>query len=151
MRSRIGRLGEVAPTVRPPGLLRAAQFLGNAEARLGRLVGLSQFGVNHVTLAPGAISSLRHWHEGEDEFVYVLAGELVLVDETGEHPLAVGDFVGFPAGVANAHQLVNRSAGEARFLAVGTRQRGTETIHYPDDPQIGVSTLTRGEDGERIG
>ena len=108
-------------------------FAGNHEARLGSSVGLTQFGVNPVRLDPGSISSLRHWHEGEDEFVYVLDGRLTLVDENGEHALEAGSFVGFPAGVANAHQLVNRSDRTATFLAVGSRRPGQDTVHYPDD------------------
>jgi uncharacterized cupin superfamily protein len=108
-------------------------FAGKHEGRLGKLVGMTQFGVNHVTLDPGAISSLRHWHEAEDEFVYVLAGKLTLIDENGEHELGQGSFVGFPAGEPNAHHLVNVSDAPAVFLAVGSRRPGAETIHYPDD------------------
>jgi uncharacterized cupin superfamily protein len=108
-------------------------FAGNHEGRLGKLVGMTQFGVNHVTLDPGAASSLRHWHEAEDEFVYVLAGKLTLIDENGEHELEAGSFVGFPAGEPNAHHLVNASDAPAVFLAVGSRRPGEETIHYPDD------------------
>lgn len=108
-------------------------FAGNHEGRLGKLVGMTQFGVNHVTLDPGSISSLRHWHEAEDEFVYVLSGKLLLMDENGEHELEVGAFVGFPAGEPNAHHLVNACDGPASFLAVGSRRPGAESIHYPDD------------------
>jgi hypothetical protein len=71
-------------------------FAGKHEGRLGKLVGMTQFGVNHVTLDPGSMSSLRHWHEAEDEFVYVLAGKLLLIDENGEHELTAGSFAGFP-------------------------------------------------------
>ena len=108
-------------------------FAGNHEGRLGKLVGLTQFGANHVMLDPGSISSLRHWHEAEDEFVYVLTGKLTLIDENGEHELEAGSFVGFPAGEPNAHHLVNTSDAPAVFLAVGSRRPGAETIHYPDD------------------
>ncbi len=89
--------------------------------------------MNHVTLAPGAWSALRHWHEGEDEFVYVLTGHLTLIDDNGEHPLPAGSYAGFPAGHANAHHLVNRSDAPASVLVAGTRKPGLETIHYPDD------------------
>ena len=65
-------------------------FAGKHEGRLGRLAGLTQFGVNHVTLEPGSISALRHWHEGEDEFIYVLEGDLILDDDDGEHALEAG-------------------------------------------------------------
>jgi uncharacterized cupin superfamily protein len=117
----------VGPVVNP------AAFEGKHEARLARAVGLTQFGVNHVTLDPGAMSALRHWHEAEDEFVYVLHGQVTLIDENGEHTLIEGSFAGFPAGAANAHHLVNRSALPATILVIGSRRPGKETIHYPDD------------------
>lgn len=151
MDTRIGRLSET-PATRGAraGAIRAELFAGRHEAQLGKPVGVSQFGVNHVILEPGAFSALRHWHEGEDEFAYVLWGELTLIDENGQRRLAAGDFVGFPAGVANGHHLANRSASPAAFLMVGLRKRGTETIHYPDDA-LGVVTLTRDENGDRVG
>lgn len=130
--------------------IRPEWFGGRHERQLGRAVGVSQFGVNHVTLEPGAYSALRHWHEDEDELVHVLFGELMLIDDNGEHPLSAGDTVGFPAGEANAHHLVNRSTAPASFLAIGTRRRGEERIHYPDDPEMGVGRVVRGEDGERL-
>ena len=126
-------------------------FAGQHEARLATPLGITQFGVNHVTLDPGAYSALRHWHQAEDEFVYVLSGELMLIDENGEHPLTEGAFAAFPAGEANAHHLANRSSAPASFLAVGTRHRGKETIHYPDDDALGVATVERDAAGRRIG
>jgi uncharacterized cupin superfamily protein len=151
MDTRVGRLSEAAVSSGAPGwTTRAELFAGRHEAQLGKPVGVSQFGVNHVILDPGAFSSLRHWHEGEDEFAYVLWGELTLIDENGEHRLAAGDFVGFPAGVANGHHLANRSAAPAAFLVVGLRRRGTETLRYPDD-EPGVTTVTRDENGDRAG
>jgi len=108
-------------------------FAGKAEGRLGKLVGVTQFGVNHVTLEPGSISALRHWHELEDEFVYVLTGRLTLVDENGKHVMEAGSFAGFPAGVSNGHHLVNETMEPASFLAIGSRRPGEETVHYPDD------------------
>ena len=89
--------------------------------------------MNLVTLEPGSQSALRHWHEAEDEFIYVLEGELTLVDDNGEHRLRAGSFAGFPAGVANAHHLLNSSMANASFIVVGSRMPGVETIHYPDD------------------
>jgi uncharacterized cupin superfamily protein len=89
--------------------------------RLGDAAGLSQFGVNLVALPPGVWSSQRHWHEKEDEFVYVLEGELVLVTDAGEETMRAGDCVGFKAGVHDGHHLQNRSDKPARFLAIGTR------------------------------
>lgn len=89
--------------------------------RAGQAAGLTQFGVNIVTLPPGAWASQRHWHEKEDEFVYVIGGELVLVEDEGETILRAGDCAGWRAGVRNGHHLINRSARAARFLVIGTR------------------------------
>ena len=100
--------------------------------RLGNAGGLDQFGVNLTRLAPGAQSALRHWHENEDEFVYVLEGRLVLIEDAGETPLAPGEAAAFKAGVANGHHLVNRSARDALYLEIGTRA-DSERAHYPDD------------------
>ena len=94
-------------------------FVGTHEGRLGKLVGMTQFGVNLVTLDPGSQSALRHWHDGEDEFVYVLSGTLTLIDDNGEHALEGGSFAGFPAGSSNAHHLVNKSQAPATYLAIG--------------------------------
>lgn len=110
-----------------------APFLGRHEQRLSKDLGITQFGVNRVTLDPGAWSALRHWHEAEDEFVYVLEGVLTLVDDNGDHELTAGTVVGFPAGEANGHHLQNRSKMLASYLVVGSRLPGKETIHYPDD------------------
>ncbi|MCC7268338.1 MAG: cupin domain-containing protein [Caulobacteraceae bacterium] len=114
--------------------IRPEWFQGFVEQQLAKSVGLTQFGVNHVTLQPGARSALRHWHEAEDEFVLVVQGELVLIDDAGEHRLPTGAFAGFPAGEPNAHHLANLSDTPAAYLAVGSRRPGAETIHYPDDP-----------------
>jgi uncharacterized cupin superfamily protein len=89
--------------------------------RLGIAAGLTQFGVNLVTLEPGAWSSQRHWHAVEDEFVWVLDGELVLIEDGGETLLQAGDCAGWKGGVKDGHHLVNRSDRPVRMLAVGTR------------------------------
>ncbi|GAM99235.1 Mll2521 protein [alpha proteobacterium U9-1i] len=89
--------------------------------RLGDAAGLTQFGVNVVTLDPGVWSSQRHWHEKEDEFVFMLEGELVLVTDAGEAIMRPGDCAGFKAGVHDGHKLENRSDTPARFLVVGGR------------------------------
>ena len=89
--------------------------------KLGDAAGLTAFGVNLVTLDPGAWSSQRHWHTHEDEFVYMLEGELVLVTDAGETPLRAGDCAGFKAGVRDGHHLQNRSDAVARLLVVGNR------------------------------
>ena len=105
---------------------------GRSRKRLGNAVGLDQFGVNLTTLAPGASSALRHWHEKEDEFVFVLQGELAPVENEGETTLRPGDAAGFKAGVANGHHLVNRSNAHAVYIEIGSRLPG-ERAHYPDD------------------
>lgn len=94
---------------------------GRKAWRLGDAGGLTQFGVNLMRLAPGAWSSQRHWHASEDELVYVLEGEVVLVEDDGETILRVGDVAAWPAGLRNGHHLQNRAETEAVFLAVGSR------------------------------
>ena len=117
----------------PGSSIKLDKFAGRRESRLAKAVGLTQFGVNRVTLEPGSMSALRHWHEAEDEFIYVLTGELVLIDDNGEHMLVEGCFAGFPAGQPNAHHIVNKSGSQASYVVVGSRKHGQETIHYPDD------------------
>lgn len=89
--------------------------------RLGDAAGITQFGVNLLTLEPGVWSSQRHWHTHEDEFAYVLEGELVLVTDDGEEMMRAGDCVGFKAGVPDGHTLQNRTDKPARILVIGTR------------------------------
>ena len=103
-----------------------------AKRRLGDALGLTRFGVNLVTLAPGARSALRHWHTLEDEFVWVLEGEVVLVTSDGEQVLRAGACAGYPAGRRDAHQFVNRGDRPARYLEVGSRIEG-DNAFYPDD------------------
>lgn len=99
----------------------AAMMAGRSSVRLGDAGGLTQFGANLVILQPGAMSSLRHWHLHEDEFVMITMGECVLVQDAGETLMRAGDCAAFPAGVADGHHFINRSTTEARFLVVGTR------------------------------
>ena len=113
----------------PPPFDKAVE--GRSRQRLARTAGLRQFGVNLCTLKPGAASSQRHWHENEDEFVYVLQGEVVLCEDGGETVLKPGDAAAWKAGVANGHCLVNRSNRDAVFIEVGTRAP-TERAHYSD-------------------
>jgi uncharacterized cupin superfamily protein len=108
-----------------------AVVAGRSRRRLGDAVGLDQFGVNLTRLAPGAQSAQRHWHAAEDEFVYVLEGELVLHENDGETILKAGEAAGFKAGVANGHCLINRSAADAVYLEIGTRSP-REAAEYPD-------------------
>jgi uncharacterized cupin superfamily protein len=98
---------------------------------LGDAAGLSQFGVNLVRLPPGEWSSQRHWHSDEDEFVYVLEGELTLVTDEGRAPLRAGECAGFAKGVPDGHHLVNDSARDALYLEVGARAQ-TDDCSYPD-------------------
>ncbi len=103
---------------------------GRWYRRLAPASGLTDFGVSHVTLKPGAWSSQRHWHEGEDEFVVMLAGEAVLVDDDGEHVMRAGDCASFPKGDGNGHVLQNRGAADCVFIAVGANAESD--CHYPD-------------------
>ena len=116
-------------TAYPPPHNKAVE--GRSRQRLGNAAGLTQFGVNICRLVPGAASSLRHWHLNEDEFVYVLEGEVTLCENCGETVLKPGDAAGFKAGVANGHCLVNRSQRDVVILEVGSRH-DREVAEYPD-------------------
>ena len=100
--------------------------------RLGDVAGLTQFGVNLLRLSPGTWSSQRHWHTDEDEFVWVLEGEVVLVTNDGEQVLGAGDCAGFPAGEPNGHHLQNRTERDAVLLEVGSRRPDVDGCDYPD-------------------
>ncbi|MDX5350671.1 MAG: cupin domain-containing protein [Paracoccaceae bacterium] len=99
----------------------ADMMRGRSSLRLGDAGGLTQFGVNLVTLEPGALSSLRHWHLNEDEFVMVTGGECTLVQDAGETVMGPGDCAAFPAGSTDGHHFINRSDRPARFLVVGSK------------------------------
>jgi uncharacterized cupin superfamily protein len=118
--------------------------IGRERQRLGNAVGLDQFGVNLSRLKPGAQSSQRHWHANEDEFVYILEGEVVLHEDGGEIVLRAGDAAGWKAGVANGHCLINRSAQDVVFIEVGTRSNH-ERVDYPDIDM----KVVRDDDGMR--
>lgn len=109
----------------------AAKIGGRSQQALGKAAGLTQFGANLVILAPGALSSLRHWHERQDEFLVVTAGICTLVDDHGDTELHPGDCAAFPAGDANGHHIVNKSGADAAFVVVGTHTP-TEIAHYSD-------------------
>lgn len=102
------------------------------KQKLGDVFGLKNFGVNLTTIPPGCASALRHWHSHEDEFIYVLSGELTLITDAGEQVLRPGMCAGFPAGRDDGHCLVNRSTQDAVYLEVGDRTAG-DTVTYPDD------------------
>jgi uncharacterized cupin superfamily protein len=104
---------------------------GRQRKRLGNAAGLDQFGVNLTTLKPGAASALRHWHHKEDELVFILEGEVVLIDDSGETVLKPGDAAAFKAGDPNGHHLVNKSDRDVVLLEIGTRSKH-EHAEYSD-------------------
>jgi uncharacterized cupin superfamily protein len=126
----------------PPPFNKAVE--GRTRKRLARAAGLTHFGVNICTLKPGAASSQRHWHEGEDELVYVLEGEVVLREDGGDIVLKPGDAAAWKAGVANGHCLINRADRDAVFIEVGTRA-SSERAHYSDIDMM----VVRDEKGAR--
>lgn len=105
--------------------------LGRAKRALGDALGLRHFGVNLVRLPPGLWSSQRHWHANEDELVYVLEGEVVLVTDAGEQVLRAGMVAGFPAGRPDGHHLINRSDRDALYLEIGNRAEEDHAV-FPD-------------------
>ncbi len=109
---------------------------GRTRKALGNAAGLTQFGVNLLALPPGAASSQRHWHAAEDEFLYVLSGEVTLITDEGEQVLRAGDCAGFPMNDGNGHQLVNRSADVATCLEIGTRSNHDVCTYSDIDMKI---------------
>lgn len=105
---------------------------GRYKKRLGNIAGLRNFGVNLVRLEPGSASSVRHWHTQQDEFIYVIEGEITLVTNAGEQVLIPGNAAGFPAGEANGHHLINRSDRDAVYLEIGDRTP-EDSVTYPDE------------------
>jgi uncharacterized cupin superfamily protein len=110
----------------------ASRMGGRTKRKLGDAFGLTQYGVNLTTVDPGAQSALRHWHTHEDELIYVIAGEVVLISNDGEQVLRAGDVVGFPAGTEDAHHVINRSTAPASYLEIGSRV-DADLAYYPDD------------------
>jgi uncharacterized cupin superfamily protein len=100
---------------------------GRIRQRLADAGGLADFGVNLIRLPPGGWSSQRHWHSDEDEFVYLLEGELVLIEDEGETVLRAGDAAAFPKGTGNGHHMINRSDRTAVYLEVGSRRAADRT------------------------
>ena len=125
---------DAAPEKRGTGYPAPYHVTGMAKFRrkLGDAAGLTQFGVNLLTLEPGAWSAQRHWHTAEDEFVYVLEGEVVLRTNAGEELLRSGDCAGFKAGVADGHCLINRTDKPVTVLEVGGRHPEKDAVDYPD-------------------
>ena len=108
-----------------------SRVLPRFKRRLGDALGLTRLGINHTTLPPGKESSMRHWHTHEDEFVYVLEGQLVLKSGAGEQLLHAGMCAGFPAGHEDGHQLINRSELPAVYLEISNRD-GADSARYSD-------------------
>lgn len=109
----------------------AQRVQGREKRQLGEVFGIKKFGVNLTILSPGAQSALLHRHSKQEEFVYVLKGEAILVTDKGEHVIRAGDCAGFGAGGV-AHMLVNRSAADVHYLEVGDRENGDD-VEYPQD------------------
>jgi uncharacterized cupin superfamily protein len=108
----------------------AEAVAGRWVRRLAPTAGLTDFGVSHVVLKPGAWSSQRHWHESEDEFLMMIAGEAILVDDAGRTPLVAGDMAAFPKNDGNGHCVVNESEADCAFVVIGQSVNGR--AHYPD-------------------
>ena len=125
---------EAAPRNRPSSYPEpfASRMAGREKRPLGDVFGLANFGVNLTRLVPGAISALRHAHSKQDEFVYVLSGNAVLISDEGDTLLTPGMCAGFRAGSGNAHHLVNRGDRDVLYLEIGDRTGG-DSASYPDD------------------
>lgn len=133
---------ELKPPALDPGTVTArtssgypepyrSRVLPREKRALGDALGLTKVGINLTTLPPGKESAMRHWHTKEDEFIFVIEGEVVLTTDEGEQVLRAGMCAGFPAGSKNAHQLTNRSQSPARYLEMSNRDPH-DTAAYPD-------------------
>ena len=114
-------------------------YQGNTDTykkiKVGDLGGLTQFGVNKTILPTNSATAMRHWHEEEDEFVFIISGSAILVDKDGEHEMNAGDCATFKAGDNNGHAIVNKSNEDVVLLEVGTRSQ-KEIVHYTDKDLI---------------
>jgi len=141
-------LPETVGTLYPPPFDQPCRARG--RKKLGDAAGLTQYGVNLLRLPPGVWSSQRHWHTSQDEFVFVLSGEVVLVTDDGEDVLKAGECAGFKAGDPNGHHLQNHSDGEALVLEIGTRNQGDSSPYSDIDmlvPPDGKPALYVHKDG----
>src|SRR5580693_8184883 len=121
-------LPEIIGSLYPPPFDKPCR--ARVRQKLGDAAGLTQFGINLLRLPPGAWSSQRHWHTEQDEFIYVVAGEVTLVSDAGDELLRAGDSAGFKAGDKDGHCLQNRSGADARVLEIGTRLP-SDAAYYP--------------------
>ena len=130
----VAALASIVGTLYPPPYDEPC--LTRERKRLGDAAGLTQFGVNLLRLPPGAWSSQRHWHTTEDEFVFVVSGEVTLVTNAGAEMLKAGDCAGFKANDSDGHCLQNRSNADAMVLEIGTRDPGKNMAYYNDIDMI---------------
>ena len=134
-----------------------SRVLPREKRALGDPLGLTKIGINHTTLPPGKESSMRHWHTLEDEFIFVLSGEVVVKTDAGEQVLKAGMCAGFPASVdgktGDGHQLINRSSEPAVYLEISNREKGDEAF-YPDVDLLfcgaGAAVMFTRKDGSRF-
>lgn len=122
---------------------------GRWYRRLAPVAGLTLMGASHVTLLPGAYSSQRHWHRGQDELVVMISGAAVLIDEAGETPVGPGDVLAFPAGEVSGHHLHNRSAEPCVFVAISAGNRAADSGEYPDIDMVFDADGYARKDGTR--
>lgn len=126
-----------------------ADVAGRWYRRLAPAAGLSKLGASHVTLEPGAYSSQRHWHRGQDELVVMLAGEAVLIEDEGETRVRPGDILAWPAGSRNGHRLHNRTTEDCVFVAISGGDRATDSGEYPDIDMVFDAQGYARKDGTR--
>ena len=129
-----------------------SRVLPRMKRRIGDALGLTRIGINYTVLPPGKESSMRHWHTHEDEFIYVLEGEVMLRTDAGEQRLTAGMCAGFPAGSKDGHQLINRSAAPAVYLEISNRD--AEDVAEYSDPDVDLvwnAPETRGRFSRRNG
>jgi uncharacterized cupin superfamily protein len=126
-----------------------ADVQGRWYRRLAPVAGLTRLGASHVTLEPGAFSSQRHWHRGQDELVVMLEGEAVLIEDAGEMVVRPGDVLAWPAGVENGHRLHNRSGEPCVFVAISGGDRNEDSGEYPDIDMVFDAAGYARKDGTR--
>ena len=126
-----------------------ADVQGRWYRRLAPVAGLEKMGASHVVLEPGAYSSQRHWHRGQDELVVMLEGEAVLIEDEGETPVKGGDILAWAAGVENGHRLHNRSDAPCTFIAISAGERDEDTGEYPDIDMVFDAEGYARKDGTR--
>ena len=126
-----------------------AMVEGRWYRRLAPVAGLTLMGASHVTLAPGGYSSQRHWHRGQDELVVMIAGEAVLIDDSGETLVRAGDVLAFPAGEANGHHVHNRSGEPCVFIAISAGAGAADSGVYSDIDMVFDAQGYARKDGTR--